>query len=175
MHGRRVLTDMTLIVWTLTLAACSTSSPNATSSLNTTSLNTTSSINQTQRSANDAGTDVDCKPLTGLMQVRILEARSAANTATPSGLSQIFQSSLGNLFGASAKKPATAQAAADRAQLEADNKRLVAAGCRSFDLERDLTQTDAKLTPTPTIAAATVAAPTVAGPTVSGPTVAASK
>ncbi len=142
MDARRIWQTTPAIMLAIALSACATSAPNA-----------TSSIDQTQLLAKDGGSDADCKQLTGLMQVRILEARGAATRVAPSGLSEVFQSSLGNLFGAPAKRPATQRASTDRAQLDAENQRLVAAGCRSFDLDRDLTQPDAKLTPTPTVAA----------------------
>lgn len=86
------------------------------------------------------------------MQVRILEARSSGATAPPSTLAQVLQSSVGGLFGTAPKTEAKASAIDSiRTQLERDNRRLAAAGCRSFDLDAELRQTDFRVTPSPTI------------------------
>lgn len=93
---------------------------------------------------------VDCKKLTGQMQVRILELRGEPLEET-SAVSQAMKSVLGALNGVSFK---TKSAAQDVAKLEADNQSLATAGCPSFDLKKELSAGKSTPTPLPTIAPA---------------------
>lgn len=104
---------------------------------------------------------VDCKDITGSMQVRILEARTSGSAPPPSTLSRALQSSVGSLFGTASKTPSSASASQPlRADLDRDNRKLAAAGCRSFDLDAELAQTDFRVTPSPTVAPPKAAAKT---------------
>lgn len=95
---------------------------------------------------------MECKELTGRMQVRILEVRDTTSQNETSTLSQLMQSGFGSLFssGASAKSPPPPRSA-DVAMLEAYNRALVAKGCMSFNLAEDLQPKDVRVTPIPTV------------------------
>ncbi len=95
---------------------------------------------------------LDCRKLTGRMQIRILQVRSYSEKQPTSGLSKGLQSSITPVFGGTGQgMNPDAQYAVDRAQLEAYNKQLVAKGCKSYDLDAALATTDVRVTPVPTI------------------------
>lgn len=95
---------------------------------------------------------LDCRKLTGRMQVRILQVRSYSEKRATSGLSKGLQSSIVPVFGGTTQGMSPdEQYAIDRAQLEAYNKQLVAKGCKSYDLDAALATTDVRVTPVPTI------------------------
>jgi hypothetical protein len=88
---------------------------------------------------------LDCKKLTGRMQVRILQNRGFdASKGQGSGF--------GSMFGV---KSPTERNAQDRAQLQAYNAALSEKKCPTFDLTKELQQQDMKVTPRPAPAAKT--------------------
>jgi hypothetical protein len=96
--------------------------------------------------------DLDCKRLTGKLQILILELRSLQPAPT-SSLSRSLQSFGASAFGGPAPTLAPqAERARDMAKAEAYNQQLAANDCRSFDLAKALSGTD-------TTPAATVPAP----------------
>ncbi|PPC87375.1 MAG: hypothetical protein CTY31_03395 [Hyphomicrobium sp.] len=99
--------------------------------------------------------EMECKELTGRMQVRILEVRDTSAQTQTSTLSQLMQSGFGSLFASdNASKSGPPPRGADVAMLEAYNRALVAKGCMSFNLAEDLRPKDVRVTPVPTIKAA---------------------
>ncbi len=90
----------------------------------------------------------DCKDLTGLMQVRILDVRDyeARRRVTPG---TVLQSTLSFFGVAPASGDLDARYTADRARLEAYNQRLAAKKCPAFDLAQELKPRDVTETPTP--------------------------
>ncbi len=95
---------------------------------------------------------LDCRKLTGRMQIRILQVRSYSEKQATSLVSKGLQSSIVPVFGGTSQgSNPDAQYATDRAQLEAYNKQLVAKGCKSYDLDAALATSDVRITPVPTI------------------------
>ena len=89
---------------------------------------------------------MDCKRLTGRIQIRILQMREMQPAAKPSGLSNDLRQQAapitGLLLGKSSSytnDPAKRQAD-DRAMLNAYNKQLAAKGCKTFNLDAELSQ-----------------------------------
>lgn len=98
--------------------------------------------------------EMECKELTGRMQVRILEVRDTSAQTQTSTLSQLMQSGFGSLFASDkASKSQPPPRGADVAMLEAYNRALVDKGCMSFNLAEDLRPKDVRVTPVPTIKA----------------------
>ncbi len=98
----------------------------------------------------DEEKELDCKKLTGRMQVRILQIRDFNEREQTSTVSHSLQQAATAIFGGSKEGVAPAERyARDRAILEAYNQQLAAKGCRTFDLESELQPKDAKETPTP--------------------------
>lgn len=94
--------------------------------------------------------EVDCKRLTGRMQVRILEYRDYANHSKSSSISRGLQSAVTSIFGGNkSEADPQAQYALVKQQLERDNQRLAAMGCRTFDIDRELQLNDEGPTPKP--------------------------
>lgn len=87
--------------------------------------------------------EYDCKQLTGRMQIRILELRSANPALATSGLSRTLQGASTAVFGGTkAGLDPTGEHARDLAMLEAYNRELAAKDCRSYDLDAALTGSD---------------------------------
>jgi hypothetical protein len=102
-------------------------------------------------SLTDEEKELDCKKLTGRMQVRILQIRDYNDREQTSTVSHMLQQGATALFGGSTEGVAPAQRyARDRAVLEAYNQQLASKGCRTFDLDAELQPKDAKETPSPT-------------------------
>lgn len=99
---------------------------------------------------NDEEKALDCKKLTGRMQVRILQARDYDPRTAPSAVAQSFQKAA-VMAGGSASQGADTDAdnARDRAQLEAYNQRLAAMNCKTFNLDDELRPKAVTATPTP--------------------------
>jgi hypothetical protein len=93
---------------------------------------------------------LDCKRLTGRMQIRILQIRDRTVETGTSVASQAMQSAFAPLVGGSMRgaDPA-AEHARDLAQLEAYNRRLAEKGCRTFDLAAELRPKPVSETPRP--------------------------
>lgn len=93
---------------------------------------------------------LDCKKLTGRMQVRILQIRDFNAREQTSTVSHMLQQGATALFGGTKEGVAPAQRYAhDRAVLEAYNQQLASKGCRTFDLDAELQSKDPSETPRP--------------------------
>lgn len=95
---------------------------------------------------------LECKQLTGRMQIRILEIRdyNARNKTTMA--SRALQSGSTAVFGGpKAGIDPDGTYAKDRATLEAYNTQLAAKGCRTYDLESELHPQDVHVTPNASI------------------------
>lgn len=92
---------------------------------------------------------LDCKKLTGTMQVRILQLRDGDKIGPGSTAAQLMQGAAAPIFGGTTygSSPA-AERARDLAMLDAYNKRLVEKGCPSYDLKSAMSGTE---TPRPTV------------------------
>lgn len=98
----------------------------------------------------DAELKLDCKKLTGRMQVRILQVRDYAERPKASGTGQLafgaFAAVTGNAaYGSDPNR----QFANDRAVLEAYNRQLAAKSCATFNLDDELRAQPAAVTPKP--------------------------
>ncbi|MGE5267649.1 MAG: hypothetical protein ACM3L9_09820 [Deltaproteobacteria bacterium] len=96
---------------------------------------------------------LDCKRLTGRIQVRLLSLRGEEYKVQPSEVSQSMRTATSTAMGTDTAKNAAARAASDRPMLEAYNKRLVELGCPSFDISKELAARPSAPTPLPTIPA----------------------
>jgi hypothetical protein len=93
-----------------------------------------------------------CKQITGLMQVRIMEIRGHEERQQSSSFSRGIQSGFVATFGNMAHGvDPQGSYAADLKMLSNYNQRLVAMGCKSYDLDFELNQKDMNETPTPTV------------------------
>jgi len=93
---------------------------------------------------------LDCRKLTGRMQVRILQIRDHNERQVGSAAGQTIQSVAtpvfgGTTYGANPDR----DFARDRAILEAYNRQLAAKNCKTFDLAAELKPKPVKDTPTP--------------------------
>jgi len=95
-------------------------------------------------------TALDCKKLTGRMQVRILQSRDALVRQNSTSISQTMQQAAATV-GANSTPGADPKAdfARDRAQLEAYNQRLAALNCKTFNLDDELQPKAITATPRP--------------------------
>ncbi len=93
--------------------------------------------------------ELDCKKLTGRMQIRILEMRTFATTSQTSGLSPSMHAAGKTMFGgASAGIDPKGEHARDYATLQSYNRQLISQDCRSFDIQKTLAGQDAPPQPT---------------------------
>lgn len=98
----------------------------------------------------DAERALDCKKLSGRMQVRILQIRGGGDAPATSEIARGAQSVSGSILGGSTYGVDPGQQAArDRAILEAYNAELARKGCPTFDLAAELASSDNKHTPRP--------------------------
>ncbi|MGQ0457504.1 MAG: hypothetical protein ACT4OU_10630 [Hyphomicrobium sp.] len=96
---------------------------------------------------------LNCKELTGRIQLRILQIRDFDAEKQSSSASRALQSGFTTVAGGTtaATDPGAAYAN-DRAQLEAYNRRLATLNCKTYDLADELRPKDYMVTPTPGIA-----------------------
>lgn len=98
---------------------------------------------------------MDCKRITGKMQLRILQIRDYDPNAKSSEVSRSLQSVHAPIIGGSTfGVDPDARYRADRAMLEAYNRRLAEKKCRTFDLAAELKPKPPGDTPRPTMAPA---------------------
>jgi len=98
----------------------------------------------------DAEKALDCKKLTGRMQVRILQIRDFSVRPQSSAAAYTMQSAARSVLGGGqAGADPNGQYARDRAQLEAYNAELAAKHCRTFNLDDELKPKPVTATPTP--------------------------
>lgn len=82
---------------------------------------------------------LDCRRLTGRMKVRIAVLRSQADRPRPSAAATAAQTVAKPLFGGTTRSAdIDADYRADRARLDAYNKRLAELKCRTLDIEAEL-------------------------------------
>jgi hypothetical protein len=96
---------------------------------------------------------LDCRKLTGRLQVRLLALRGEEYKVQPSSAAQSMRSATSAALGTDTAKNAAARAANDRPILDAYNNRLVALGCPSFDIGKELEARPSAPTPYPSIPA----------------------
>jgi hypothetical protein len=96
---------------------------------------------------------LDCKRLTGRIQVRLLSLRGEEYKVQPSEVSQSMRTATSTAMGTDTAKNAAARTASNRPVLDAYNKRLVELGCPSFDIGKELAARPSAPTPFPTIPA----------------------
>lgn len=93
---------------------------------------------------------LDCKRITGRMQVRILQIRDYRSENKTTLVSRGIQSATTSVVGGSAEgTDPDGRYARDRAVLDAYNRQLAAKGCKTFDLEAELRPKPVTATPTP--------------------------
>jgi hypothetical protein len=93
---------------------------------------------------------LDCKKLTGTMQIRILQMRGYDTNKKTSAVSRGLQSLTTPIFGGTKEgTDPDGQYRKDRAMLEAYNRQLAVKQCRTFDLDAELATTSTNETPTP--------------------------
>ena len=140
-----------LLAASLLLAGCASENGGATAALMTPVAASTSSAATAGGYVLSAGEQkLDCKQLTGRMQLRILEIRDYNERAQTSAFSRALQSGTERLFGGGKTGiDPGGQYTKDRAMLEAYNKQLAAKGCPTYDLDAELKVKDVKVTPYP--------------------------
>lgn len=94
---------------------------------------------------------LECKQLTGRMQIRILELRDYNERNRSTMLSRALQTGTATFGGPKAGLDPDGTYATDMARLEAYNQQLAAKGCKTYDLESQLQPQDYRVTPTATI------------------------
>lgn len=95
--------------------------------------------------------DYDCKKLTGVMQIRILQIRGYEDRKKTSGASRALQSVTTPIFGGTTQgMDPDGQYRRDRAMLDAYNVRLAQKGCKTYDIDAELKKSDLFDTPRPT-------------------------
>jgi hypothetical protein len=86
--------------------------------------------------------DLDCRRLTGRMKIRIVQMKSLAELPKSSELSRSMHAAHGEVAGglgaSSTGAHLEAEAAQNRAMLEAYNSQLAAKGCKTLDLAAEL-------------------------------------
>ncbi|NOT72974.1 MAG: hypothetical protein HOP09_17380 [Hyphomicrobium sp.] len=103
---------------------------------------------------------LECKQLTGRMQIRILEIRDYNERNRTTIASRALQSGVGAVFGGSKSGlDPSGRYAQDRAMLDAYNKQLGVKGCKTYDLEAELKPQDFRVTPEAKIKPASGKAP----------------
>lgn len=93
---------------------------------------------------------LDCKKLTGRMQVRILQIRGYQPGAKSTFVSRGLQAATTSVLGGTLEgTDPDSRYGKDRAMLEAYNTQLAAKGCATFNLEAELQPQPIGATPTP--------------------------
>jgi hypothetical protein len=96
---------------------------------------------------------LDCRRLTGRIQVRLLALRGEDYKAQPSAAAAAMRTATSAALGTDTAKNASARSATDRPMLDTYNARLVELGCPSFDIGKELEARPSAPTPYPTIPA----------------------
>ncbi len=82
---------------------------------------------------------LDCRKLTGSMQITISRMKDQAERPPPSGMSTSMKGTFAPLFGGSTfNADPQAESARDRAKLQAYNQALRERGCATMDIEAEL-------------------------------------
>ena len=110
---------------------------------------------------------LDCKRLTGRMQVRILQIRDYDTSTKGTMFSRLLQSATTTIIGGTKEGASPSDRYVhDRAVLEAYNRQLAAKGCPMFDLDAELKPKPVNETPAPASAPAPSATVTPSEPIV---------
>ncbi len=96
---------------------------------------------------------LDCRRLTGRVQVRLLALRGEEYKVAPSAVAGAMRTATSTALMTDTAKNAAARAAVDRPLLVAYNDRLKELGCKSFDIDKELEARPSAPTPVPTIPA----------------------
>ena len=92
----------------------------------------------------------DCKKLTGLMQIRILQVRGYDSNKKASAAARGIQSLATPIFGGTKEGvDPDGQYRKDLAMLQAYNRQLGVKQCKTFDLDAELASTATDVTPSP--------------------------
>jgi hypothetical protein len=92
----------------------------------------------------------DCKKLTGLMQIRILQVRGYDSNKKASAAARGIQSLTTPIFGGTKEGvDPDGQYRKDIAMLQAYNRQLGVKQCKTFDLDAELASTATDVTPSP--------------------------
>lgn len=140
-----------MLVTTIVVSACATALPGGSPTLpKAPPPETSGKLQGGSYVLSDAERALDCKKLTGRMQLKILQTRGADQRPTASIAARATQSVVtpvfgGTGFGADPK----AEIAKERAVLVAYNEELRRKGCPVYDLDAELATTDVKRTPRP--------------------------
>ncbi len=103
---------------------------------------------------------LDCKRLTGRMQVRILQIRDASERSSGTALAGGLQSAITPVLGGTTYgSDRQVDVARDKAVLEAMNGLLADKKCATYDLDAELRPRSVRDTPTPVPKGAAVKAP----------------
>jgi hypothetical protein len=95
---------------------------------------------------------LNCKQLSGRVQVLILQLRGEGNSKKSSALSVELHSMFASTVGTTATGSDPEGAHADDVKRLKDyNQRLAAMGCKSYDLDYELKQTDPLVSPSPRV------------------------
>jgi hypothetical protein len=93
---------------------------------------------------------LDCRKLTGRMQVRILQIRDYSERQGSTGFSHVVQTATTSVLGGTKEgTDPDGRIARDRAVLEAYNNQLAAKGCPTFNLVAELKPRGVMETPSP--------------------------
>ncbi len=96
---------------------------------------------------------LDCRRLTGRIQVRLLALRGEDYKVRPSTAAQSMRSATSAALGTDTAKNAAVRTATDRPVLDAYNARLIELGCPSFNIGQELEARPSAPTPYPTVPA----------------------
>jgi hypothetical protein len=137
------------IALSLWMAGCAASDPTATSALVTpVAAASSAEASKTGYVLSAKEQELGCKQLTGRMQIRILEIRDYTERNRTTLAARALQTGTTAVFGGSQTGvDPDGTYDQDRAMLEAYNQQLLAKGCRTYDLESELTPQDVRVTP----------------------------
>jgi hypothetical protein len=145
----RKLLKLVAIALSLGMAGCAVSHPGETSALVTpTAATPGTEVATTGYVLSAKEQELGCKQLTGRMQIRILEIRDYTERNRTTLAARALQTGTTAVFGGSQTGvDPDGTYDQDRAMLEAYNQQLLAKGCRTYDLESELTPQDVRVTP----------------------------
>ncbi|MBA2125246.1 hypothetical protein DLM45_03280 [Hyphomicrobium methylovorum] len=92
-----------------------------------------------------------CKQLSGRIQLLILQLRGHETRQQSSSLSRGMQSAASTIGATATGSDPSGQQASDLNRLQSYNQRLASMGCKSYNLEQELKQTDPMQSPSATV------------------------
>jgi hypothetical protein len=140
-----------LLVTTIIVSACATALPGGSPTPpKALPADTSGKVQGGSYVLSEAERALDCKKLTGRMQLKILQTRGADQRPNASIAARATQSVVTPVFGGTSfGSDPQAEIARNRAILVAYNEELRRKGCPTFDLDAELTTSDVKRTPRP--------------------------